>query len=576
VPGHRACGAALLPDDLLLLGLLSTCRGVLLGLRAGLDPVGTACLEELGLERADLGLESLLRLLREGARLADRREELTLRPSQVVEEVRLEAADVLHRDVVELPRRAEPDRDDLLLHREGSGLTLLEELDESGALRQLGARRRVQVGGEHRERLEGAVLREVELEAAGDRLHRLDLRGAADPGDRDTHVDGGTDVGVEQVGLEVDLAVRDRDDVRRDVRRDVTGLGLDDRQPRHRPRAEVIGELGTALEQPAVEVEDVARVRLASRRASQEERHGAVRLGLLGQVVEDDEDVHALVHPVLADGRAGVGGEVLEARGVGCRGGDDGRVLHRARLLEGAPHAGDGGALLTDGDVDAAHLLVRVAGVPELLLVDDRVDRDRRLAGLSVSDDELALATADRRHGVHGLEPRLQRLMDRLALDDGRSLELERAALVALDGTEAVDGDSEGVDDPAEEGVTDRHGEDLPGALDLLALLDARELAEDDDADLVHVQVEGKSQRAVLELEELVGHGRRQTFDVGDAVTGVGHAADLLAGGRAWVVGPDVAVQGVPDLLRTDRELRHVLIFSSVTGPRGPKSVVGW
>jgi hypothetical protein len=38
------------------------------------------------------------------------------------------------------------------------------------------------------------------------------------------------DVGVEQVGLEVDLAVGDGDDVGRDVGRDVTGLGLDDRQ----------------------------------------------------------------------------------------------------------------------------------------------------------------------------------------------------------------------------------------------------------------------------------------------------------------------------------------------------------
>ena len=47
----------------------------------------------------------------------------------------------------------------------------------------------VEVGGEHRERLQRAVLGEVELERAGDLLHRLDLRGAADAGDRDAHVD---------------------------------------------------------------------------------------------------------------------------------------------------------------------------------------------------------------------------------------------------------------------------------------------------------------------------------------------------------------------------------------------------
>src|SRR5699024_1687153 len=111
---------------------------------------------------------------------------------------------------------------------------------------------RVEVGGEHREGLERAVLREVELESTGDLLHRLDLRVTADPGDRDTHVDGGADVGVEEVGLEVDLAVGDGDDVGRDVRRDVTGLRLDDRQTGHRAGTHVVGELGAALQQTRV------------------------------------------------------------------------------------------------------------------------------------------------------------------------------------------------------------------------------------------------------------------------------------------------------------------------------------
>ena len=167
-------------------------------------------------------------------------------------------------------------------------------------------RRRVEVGREHRERLERAVLREVELQRAGDLLHRLDLRGTTDAGHRDADVDGGALVGVEQVRLQEDLAVGDGDDVGRDVRRDVVRLGLDDRQTGHRARAQLVGELRATLEQTGVQVEDVTGVRLAARRAAQQQRHGAVRLGLLRQVVEDDEDVLALVHPVLADGRAGV------------------------------------------------------------------------------------------------------------------------------------------------------------------------------------------------------------------------------------------------------------------------------
>jgi hypothetical protein len=162
------------------------------------------------------------------------------------------------------------------------------------------------------------------------------------------------------------------------------------------PGAELVGELGAALEEPRVQVEDVAGVGLAARRAAQQQRHGAVGLGLLGQVVEDDEHVLALVHPVLADGRAGVGREVLEAGRV--RGGrsDDGGVVHRAVLLERTLDRRDRRALLADGDVDALDLLLGVARLPVLPLVDDRVDRHSGLAGLAVADDQLALAATDR------------------------------------------------------------------------------------------------------------------------------------------------------------------------------------
>ena len=75
---------------------------------------------------------------------------------------------------------------------------------------------------------------------------------------------------------------------------------------------------------------------------------------------------------------------------------------------------------LADRDVDGDEVRV--------LVVDDRVDRDRRLAGLAVADDQLALAAADRDHRVDRLEAGLHRLLHRLALDDAGGLELGRAA----------------------------------------------------------------------------------------------------------------------------------------------------
>jgi hypothetical protein len=65
--------------------------------------------------------------------------------------------------------------------------------------------------------------------------------------------------------------------------------------------------------------------------------------------------------------------------------------------LEDSHDVGDGGSLLTDGHVDAVESfgIVGVGVVEGGLLVDDRVDGNGRLAGLSVSNDELSLASSN-------------------------------------------------------------------------------------------------------------------------------------------------------------------------------------
>ena len=96
----------------------------------------------------------------------------------------------------------------------------------------------VEIGAELREGRQLAELREVELDLAGDLFDRLDLRGGTDAADRETDRNGRTDALVEKIGFEIDLAVGDRDDVRRNVSRHVAGLRLDDRQRGQRTAAD--------------------------------------------------------------------------------------------------------------------------------------------------------------------------------------------------------------------------------------------------------------------------------------------------------------------------------------------------
>lgn len=66
-------------------------------------------------------------------------------------------------------------------------------------------------------------------------------------------------------------------------------------------------------------------------------------------------------------------------------------------ILEDLHNVGDSGSLLADSDVDAVKLLgVLGIGVVEGgLLVDDGIDGDGSLSSLSVTNDELSLATTN-------------------------------------------------------------------------------------------------------------------------------------------------------------------------------------
>src|SRR3712207_178890 len=201
-------------------------------------------------------------------------------------------------------------------------------------------------------------------------------------------------------------------------------------------------------------------------------------------------------------------------------------------------------------------------------LVDDRVGDDGGLAGLPVADDQLALAAADRRHGVDRLDAGLQRLLHRLTLHHGGRLQLEGAAAGGLDRAGAVDRVAQRVDHAAEVTVAHGDGEHLAGAANLLALLDAGEVTEDHDADLADVEVQRQSADAALELEQLVGHDRGQPLDAGDAVAGLGDGAHLLAGDVGAVLG-DVALDGTADLVCGDRQLGHGVESSSLLAVSG-------
>ena len=151
-----------------------------------------------------------------------------------------------------------------------------------------------------------------------------------------------------------------------------------------------------------MQIEHIAGVSLTAGRAAEQQGDGTVGHRMLGKVVVDDQDALALGHEILGQCSARIRCDVLQGSGIGGRGGHDGGVAHGTVLLEVLGHAGDGGSLLADGNIDAEH-----AGV---LLIQDGIGGNGGLAGLAVADDQLTLAAADGEHGVDGQDAGVKRV----------------------------------------------------------------------------------------------------------------------------------------------------------------------
>jgi hypothetical protein len=101
-----------------------------------------------------------------------------------------------------------------------------------------------------------------------------------------------------------------------------------------------------------------------------------------------------------------------------------------------------------------------------LTLVKHGIESDGSLSGLTVTNNQLTLTTADGNHGVDGLETSLDGLVDGTTGQDTGGLELSTALLSGVERTLAIDGVTESIDDTSEKSLAD-------GDIDLNALLAA-------------------------------------------------------------------------------------------------------
>lgn len=97
-------------------------------------------------------------------------------------------------------------------------------------------------------------------------------------------------------------------------------------------------------------------------------------------------------------------------------------TIERTSISEPLDDLGHGGPLLSNSNVDAVQFLLLLSSVVESLLVDDGVDGNGGFAGLTITNDQLTLATTNGDKGVDGLDASLHGLPHRDTGDDARGL----------------------------------------------------------------------------------------------------------------------------------------------------------
>eukprot|EP01084_Bolivina_argentea_P281735 482109_1 len=483
----------------------------------------------------------------------------------LAEEQVLVELDVLELDVIEVTLKAGVEGDDGV--EEVGGLLLVEEGDEAGTTDHgdgLDLLATDGVGGEL------AVLGEDGLELTGDGLHGDVLGGGTNTGHGETNVDGGALTTGEQLGVEVDLAVSDGDDVGDNVGGHIVGEGLNDGEGSDGTTTTAGGKHGSALQETGVEVEDVTGVGLTTGGTAEEEGELTVGNSLLGQIVVDAEAMATAVHEVLTHGDTGVGGKELETSGLGGGGGHDGGVVQGTVGLEETVDTGDVGATLANGDVDGDDGVLGQNLLVHADLVDDGGDGNGGLTGLAITNNQLTLTTTDGDHGIDGLETGQDVVVHGGAGHNvgGTSVDLTHdLGGVSEQGGGAAqhtDGDlvAEGVHDLAQDVATDGDVQQLAGGVDLLAGLDVVDVVHQDDTDAtVLLQVEdqagGRGGGVDLDLDDGVvrdsgvagggdhgGDGTVDAVDVTDEVSGLEEGLLGISGGSSGLSGIQAGSSG--------------------------------
>ena len=201
----------------------------------------------------------------------------------------------------------------------------------------------------------------------------------------------------------------------------------------------------------------LSRVCFSPWRATEQQGHLTVSHGLLSQIIIDNDGMPAVVAKPLAHGTSREGCDVLQRSSLGgCRSHNNG-VFHRVILLQSLDQLCYSRSFLANSNVHTVELFGFVIGIVPASLIQYGVEGNGSLPSLAISDDKLALSTANWHHSIDRFETGLNWLVDRVARQNTRCLKLSSVSLCSFDRALAINGVTQRVYNTAEERRANRY-----------------------------------------------------------------------------------------------------------------------
>ena len=268
-----------------------------------------------------------------------------------------------------------------------------------------------------------------------------------------------------------------------------------------------------------MKIEYITRICLTSWRSAEKQGKCTISRCVFTQIIINNEHILSVFHPFLTDCTSCIRCNILKRSQVTCRTRNNGCICHRAVFRQGLHDICNGRCLLTDCYVNAVYALP--------LLIDNRIHRDCRLTGLSVSDNKLTLSSSDWNHGIDCLDTGLKRCINRFTGDNTGCHSLNLSCLGCLDRAFAIDWLSQCIYDTSKHCVANRYLNHAACCFYYVALADILAFTEENRSYIIFLQVHNHAVYFTREFQKFALHRILKSVNTCNTISHLNNGSDI-------------------------------------------------